>query len=155
FDLLVGSDPSIAQIGWFLRIPSLVAVEDDAKVIPYFAWMAFPFATAVVAPFSCDLGRWEKRKVGYAGFQKLAYLHPNNFTPEREKTGIPDDGKPYFFVRLSSLSAHHDFGVKGIDLGLLRKLIDLMERNGRVFISSERELGPEFDSYKIMVPCQD
>ncbi len=136
-------------------MPSIITVEDDASVIPHFAWMAFPFANVILAPGCCDVGRWAKRKLGYEGFQKLAYLHPNRFTPDPLRVPFLDDGRPYFLIRLSSLSAHHDFGVKGINPDTLKKLIHTMEKRGRVLISSERPLSKEFEKYQILLPVRD
>ena len=46
-----------------------------------------------------------------------AYLNPNHFTPDPKIVsgyGIDVD-KPYFLIRFSSLNAHHDVGIKGIN----------------------------------------
>jgi predicted glycosyltransferase len=111
-DLLLGSEPSLAHIGKLLRIPSLIFVEDDVRVIPEFAKLTFPFATHVVSPVSCELGSWSKKKIAYHGYQKLSYLHPTRFTPELRKiSGSIDTRKRIFFILISKLSDHNDYGI--------------------------------------------
>ena len=149
-DVMVGSEPSLAQVGKLFGIPSLIVVEDDTHVIPYFASITYPFTRTIISPKSCDIGKWSHKKISYRGCQKLAYLHPNVFRPD---PGIIEsincDGKKVFLLRLSKLSAHHDFGIKGIDKELLLRLVEILSRNGRVFISAEQQLAPEFRKYHL------
>ena len=84
---------------------------------------------------------------------KLAYLHPTWFTPQIEK--IKNIEQPYFLIRLSGLSAHHDFGIKGISIQILQKTIDLLSPYGRVYISSENSLPDDFKSYNLSIPKSD
>jgi len=82
----------------------------------------------------------------------LAYLHPKNFTPEKnivEKYFHSDS--PYFIIRFAKLTAHHDSGIKGIDNSLALQIIDKLKPYGRVYITSERELDPEFEQYRIHI----
>ena len=62
-------------------------------------------------------------KIGYNGYMKLAYLHPEYYRPDASKINIPQNQK-YFLVRLSNLTAHHDPGKKGIDSLLVERLIN-------------------------------
>ena len=90
-DLLIGTDSSIAQAGWLLRIPAITTLEDDVEIIMNLARLTYPFTSTVLVPTVCRVGKWEKKKIGYAGYMKLAYLHPNYFKPDRavvEKYGI-------------------------------------------------------------------
>jgi len=57
---------------------------------------------------------------------KLAYLHPDRFTPLQL-----DIKKPYFLIRLSQLNAHHDFGIKGLNEHLLDQIIAMLSNQGR------------------------
>ena len=155
-DLLLGSEPSLAHIGKLLRIPSLIFVEDDVRVIPEFAKLTFPFATHVVSPVSCELGNWSKKKIAYHGYQKLSYLHPARFTPELRKiSGSIDTSKRIFLIRLSKLSAHHDFGIGGLNNDLVNRLIHILSEHGNVFISAEGELLPAFKKYEVKTNPKD
>src|SRR5690606_25455682 len=74
-DLLVGTDPSLAHVGYILRIPSITTLEDDFDVIPKLAKITYPFTTHIFAPRVCKVGKqYEYKKLPYSGYMKLAYL---------------------------------------------------------------------------------
>jgi predicted glycosyltransferase len=140
-DIMIGSDPSIAHIGKLFNIPVLTVLEDDYKVIPQLALLTFPFSQKIVAPGACDCGKWNYKKISYAGYMKLAYLHPNYFNPKLLTIN------KYFLIRLAKLDAHHDFGINGIDKDLLRMLISELIKYGEVKLLSEAVLDVEFSKY--------
>lgn len=148
-DLMLGSDPSIAHIGKILKIPVLTVLEDDAHVIYDLAKITFPFSTHIVAPDSCDCGKWNSKKISYAGYMKLAYLHPSYFTSEK-----PDFQKTAL-VRLSNLDAFHDKGIRGFDEDLLKKLIKRLSGKYKVFLSSEKPIHPYFNEYLLRINPSD
>lgn len=147
-DLLVGSDPTIAHLGWIFKIRSVIFCEDDYAVIPQFAKMTYPFASAIVAPAWCDVGKWEKKKVAYKGFQKLSYLHPSVFKADKEifskwiKT-------PFVLIRLSELKAHHDKEAVGISPTLLDELINTISPSRQIYISHEGILDSKYHRYAL------
>src|SRR5688500_771349 len=55
-DIMVGTSAEIAHVGAVLNRPSLVLCEDDADVVPLFARVTYPFATAIVSPHVCRGG---------------------------------------------------------------------------------------------------
>lgn len=131
-DLLTGSTPEVAHVSWLLRKFGLVIGEDDAAVVPMFSKIAGRFVRCLVTPSTCDNGIMEAASAKYPGYQELAYLHPNHFTPDPkivEAYGI-DTSKPYFVMRFASLNAHHDSGIKGINTEIAQRLIDILENSG-------------------------
>ena len=54
-----------------------------------------------------------------------------------------------------SLTATHDKGKTGITNDYLRKIIQLLNKHGKVFITSERELPLEFEKYRIKIKPSD
>jgi hypothetical protein len=139
-------------IGRLRHIPVININEDDAAVVPKYARLSYPWADEILTPVVCDNGRWNDKSVKYDGYHELAYLHPDHFTPERsvvEKYFRTDS--PYFLLRFAKLKAHHDAGIKGISPEIAQRLIDLLEPHGRVYISSERELEPQFEPYRIRI----
>ena len=77
--------------------------------------ITFPFATRVITPecYRTDIG---EKQIRYAGYQELAYLHPDRFQPD---PGVLDElgftsNEPYFVVRLVSWKASHDIGQRGV-----------------------------------------
>ena len=155
-DLLIGTDSSIAQTGWLLRKPAITTLEDDVEIIMNLARLTYPFTTSIIVPTVCRVGKWEKKKIGYAGYMKLAYLHPNYFKPNKnvvEKYGI--DGN-YILIRLAKLSAHHDVGIKGLNKVLVDNIISCAEsRDFKVFISSETEIEERFRKYQLNIKHTD
>ncbi len=150
--LLIGTDLVITHVGKLLRIPSVVVNEDDSAAIPLMAKFAFPYATAILAPDCCDQSPANDKKIGYAGYHELAYLHPDVFTPDPDE--LPEDfrnGESYFILRFASLHAHHDEGRKGINDALALKIIALLEPYGRVFITSERPFAERLEPYRVPV----
>lgn len=152
-DILLGSTPEVAHVGWWLRKWRINTGEDDLYIVPAFAKIASPFIQTFVTPNTCDAGKIEHKAVHYPGFQKLAYLHPNHFTPSREiveQYGI-ETSKPYFILRFAQLTAHHDVGIQGINTEVAQGLIDILSPKGRIYITSERPLEPQFEQYRLQI----
>ena len=83
----------------------------------------------------------------------LAYLHPNHFTPSADivrQQGINPD-KPYAIMRFVKLKANHDDNIKGINLSVAMRLVELMKPHMDIYITSERELEPELEPYRIKI----
>ena len=151
-DLMVGTSAEITHVGRMLKIPSIVVNEDDHDVVPLFARMAYPFASTILAPVSCRMGRWAHKTIAYEGYHELAYLHPNHFTPDpRVRAGLVGERARYFILRFAQLNAHHDAGRSGINTEVASRLIALLEPHGQVHITAERPLEPQFEPYRIRI----
>lgn len=135
----------------------IVCNEDDADVVPRFAKLAYPAASAILTPISCDCGKWNEKAIKYAGFQKLAYLHPNRFTPDKNivEKYLGEGYKPYILMRFAKLNAHHDGGVKGMTDQIALNIIKMVERTHQVLISSERPLSSSLESYRLRIDPMD
>ncbi len=151
-DLLVGTSIAISHVGKILSIPSINLNEDDADVVPLYAKLAYPWATYVLAPRICRMGKWIDKTLFYNSYHELAYLHPNNFSPQIEiaKKYISLE-KPYFILRFAKLGAHHDTGIKGISNEIATKLVELISPFGRVYITSERKLNATLEPLRIQI----
>lgn len=80
-------------------------------------------------------------------------MHPNWFTADAEvvrKYGINPD-EPYFLIRFAKLKAHHDKGIKGISNDIAHRLVELLAPHGKIYITSERALEPEFEQYRLHI----
>ena len=151
-DILTGSSVENSFVGPLRHLPVINIGEDDASVVPSYARLTYPGASVILCPQSCDCGKWNSKAVKYPGYQELGYLHPKNFTPDSnivEKYFNLDT--PYFLMRFSGLSAHHDVGIRGINNIIAHRLIDIIKPHGRVFITSERPLTPELEQYRIAI----
>ncbi len=150
--MLIGSDGVMAYLGTLFNKPSFEFFDDDYSVIKMYAWTFFPFYSDLVCPNITDAGRWKNKKTGYEGYQKLSYLHPNRFSPDKkvvEKYLSTDN--PYFLLRFAKLTAHHDGGIGGINTDVARHLVDMLLPYGDVYITSERELEPQFEKYRLHI----
>lgn len=149
-DLLIGT--YVALLSKFSGVPIIVTNEDDASVVPYLAMTSYPLANGILNPVSCNSGRWDKKAIKYYGFQKLAYLHPNRFTPNKEVVDrYVDASKPYFLLRFAKLNAHHDDGIRGINTETALRIIQILKSFGSVYISSERRLDLELEKYRLVI----
>lgn len=155
-DILAGTDSSIAQAAWFLHKPSFTTLEDDVEIISNLAKLTYPFTRHILVPKVCRVGKWERKKIGYEGYMKLAYLHPNYFRPDKgivDNYGLPED---YILIRLAKLTAHHDEGIKGLSKNTVINLINIAERYGvKAFISAEAELDEQMKPYALRINPSD
>jgi len=155
-NLLIATDATVAQLGRLLGINRITIIEDDYEVIRNLARLNYPFTQTILCPEACGVGPYEAKKVGYKGYMKLAYLHPNVFTPDegvRRRYGLT---KPYVLIRLSALNAHHDFGIRGLTPSALRSVIDLVQARGyEVRLSAEADRTPEFAPYRLRIEPSD
>jgi predicted glycosyltransferase len=153
-DLLTGSTAEVAQVGWVTRKYRINTGEDDMRIIPLFRTMAGLFVQTYLSPETCDNGTLEPKSIKYAGFHKLAYLHPKQFLPDRSvvEKYFPTT-KPYFVLRFAQLKAYHDISanVRGINTDIAQHLIDMLLPFGDVYITSERELEPQFEKYRLNI----
>lgn len=151
-DLMMGTSAEITHVGRALGIRSAVVNEDDAEVVPLLVRLAYPFADAVVAPDVCEVGRWADKSAAYPGYHELAYLHPNQFSPDPEVAArLRGTAKRYALVRFAKLTAHHDQGRGGLDGAVAERLVARLGAVGNVYISSERVLEPSLEPYRIQI----
>lgn len=149
-NLMIGTSVAISHVGKLLHIPSINVNEDDFDVVPLYSKLSYPWASIILAPNVCKMGKWSSKTVFYNGYHELAYLHPNHFKPNKaivERYFSID--KPFFLIRFAKLTAHHDSGIKGITSEIAEKLIEILKPFGRVFITSERQLESKFEEYRI------
>lgn len=155
-DVLVGTSVAISHVGKLLGIPSINVNEDDAEAVPLYAKLAYPWATKIVAPNVCSVGKWESKKVGYEGYHELAYLHPENFEADKEVAlkyvGLE---KPLTLIRFAKLGAHHDKGISGISDEIALQLIEILSEKSEVVVTSERALPNELEPYRKAIDPKD
>lgn len=155
-ELLMGTDAAIAQVARLQNKVAFTTLEDDVEVISKLAKLTYPFTTHIITPTECSVGRWSKKKIAYAGYMKLAYLHPNYFTSDDAIVKRYIKEEKYCIVRLARLTAFHDVGIKGLDVELVHQIIALAESMGyRTYISSEHELIESLSAYQLRINVAD
>ena len=157
-DIGISSGISLSHVSRITKMKSFMFGDDDDDVARLAVKYGIPFAEVVLSPSA--LGpehRKTPKAVFYAGYHELAYLHPNVFHPDESvlaKMGLKK-GERFFILRFVALNAYHDIRQEGISFEKKKKLIDLLNNYGRVIITSEKSIEPEFEKYKLKVPAED
>lgn len=155
-DVLVGTSVAISHVGKLLGIPSVNVNEDDAEAVPLYAKLAYPWATKIIAPNVCSVGKWTSKKDGYEGYHELAYLHQDNFYPQKEVAEkYVSLSKPLTLIRFAKLGAHHDEGISGISDEIAHQLIEILREKSQVVVTSERPLPADLEPYRMAVNPKD
>ncbi|GAB5525848.1 MAG: DUF354 domain-containing protein [Roseivirga sp.] len=149
-DMMIGTSPEIGQIRYLVKTPAIFFGEDDVNLSPIMylgALSCYPLFSRIVSPKGVNNSIWNRKTSFYQGYQKLAYLHPNRFTPDRSKVHIAEN-KKFFLLRFASLAAYHDLNATGINDHIARDLIKILEPHGEVIISAERPLPDDLEPYR-------
>lgn len=153
-DIGVGSSLTLAQISVISKMTSIILDDDDDVIQPLFVKYGHPFADVILTPDA--ILRKSKKALYYSGTHELAYLHPKYFTPDpaviREIGLTPED--TFFIMRFVALKGHHDIGHSGISFEQKKRLIELLKPYGRIFITSEKEIEPELEEYRLPVSAE-
>lgn len=112
--------------------------------------ITFPFASYIITP-ECYKDNLGKKQVRYDGYQELAYLHPNYFSPNSNVLRAFDleEGQQFFIVRFVSWGASHDVGQKGLTFDNKVEIVNRLSEYGRVIITSEGKLPDIFMPYQM------
>jgi len=147
-DLLISHGSYIAaHASALLRRPH-IALEDTFNFEQI--WLYKPFTKAIITgDFNHPLK--SNKVVKYSGCHELAYLHPCRFVPD---LSVLDDlgvslNEKYAVMRFVSWKASHDLGHKGISLENKMAAVRRFSGLARVFISSEGELPPALEGYRL------
>ena len=154
-DFIIGTSIVAGLASRLSGATSLVFNEDDARVVPMFAKLAYPPAHYVVTPKSLKYEDHGKKHIKYQGYHELAYLHPNYFKPDKSVLNLLglSTGERYFLVRLVSLTAHHDIKAKGLSTDKAEFLVNHLSKYGKVFISAERVVNEQLKPYLLPTPA--
>ena len=145
----------LSHVSQLTRMTSVVFDDDDDAAEPLIVKYGHPLTDIVFTP-DC-IHRKAKHAVYYAGTHELAYLHPKRFSPAPsvlQHAGI-EEGERYFIMRFVALKGHHDVGQMGLTLEQKEALVNLLKPHGRVIITSERAIEPEFEQYRLPVPPEE
>ena len=156
-DVATGSSASITRVSKLCKTASINMDDDDDEVQPILVHFSHPFSDVRLTPSAIIGHRKSKKAVFYDGTHELAYLHPNRFSPDPtvlSKAGLKE-GERFFIMRFVAFKAYHDSGQGGLSIKQKKKLIDLLKPNGRVIITSEKEIEPEFEEYRLPVPPEE
>ena len=142
--------PYAAQVSKIVRKPHITFKDTEHSNLNDL--LCIPFTDVVCTPncFKKDLG---PKQIRFNGYYELAYLHPNYFTPDPsvlDELGLKE-GERFIIMRFVAWNASHDVGHKGISMEMKRRFVSELEKYGRLLITSESELPPEFEPYRVKV----
>ena len=156
-DIGLSSGIALPHVSCLTKMKSFVFDDDDDEVEKFIVKYCHSYTNVVLSPSAVRDHRKTENAIFYAGYHELAYLHPNVFQPDEtvlKRLGIKEDEK-YFVMRFVALKGHHDIGNKGLSFEQKKKLIEILSQYGRVIITGERKLEPEFEPYRMSVPAED
>ena len=147
FSAAFGTSASIAHLSAVSRVKSFVFEMDDDDVVSLFAKLTYPFATGIVVPSCLRFKKWRKKRMIHNSYHELAYLHPDQFSPDPDilkKYGLKPHG--YVVLRKSALKAHHDLKARGLESRIMESVLDIL-KPFPVVRSWEREGGSSFEPW--------
>lgn len=148
-DIYLNATHYSAIVAFILRKPH-IALEDTFNMEQVMLYLPF---TSVILTGDYNHPLLGMKEINYSGYQELAYLHPNRFQLKKEilkELNVAENEK-YVIVRFVSWNASHDFGHQGMSLEQKKKLVSLLKKYGKVFITSERKLPEELEPYRIRI----
>lgn len=154
-DLGLSSGLVLSHVSRITKMKSIMFDDDDDAAEPLIVRYGHPMTDVVFTP-DC-IRRKTTKAVYYTGTHELAYLHPNRFTPDPtvlQHAGI-QEGERFFIMRFVALKGHHDVGQQGLTIEQKQQLVNLLKEQGRVIITSERAIEPEFEQYRLPVPPEE
>jgi uncharacterized protein len=153
---ILGMSPSVSLAARVTRNEIYYFDDDDSAVQPFTKKFTIPLASYIITPACLAFENYGKHHKTYKGYQELAYLAPKYFTPDfaiiNKYDLVPDD---YFIVRFNDFVAHHDVGHAGIPEDAKSKLISILEKFGKVYVTSESKLTKGFEKYQLRVKPSD
>ena len=145
----------LSHVSRLTRMKSIIFDDDDDSVEQFVVKYGHPFTDVVMTPVA--IKRKASNAIYYNGTHELTYLHPKRFQPDStvlERAGLKQ-GEVFFIMRFVALKGHHDVGQAGLSFEQKRRLVELLSSYGRVIITSERVLEPEFEQYRLPVAPED
>ena len=149
-DIGLGISMTLPIVSKFTKMKCVGFDDDDMIATPIFAKYV-GMSDSILTPDCLSFEERGDNHITYKGFHELAYLHPNRFKPDPavlKETGIKE-GERFYVLRFNEFKAHHDIGAKGLSQEKKRELIQLLKKKGKVFISTEGEIDPEFSEFRL------
>jgi hypothetical protein len=137
------------HVASLIKKPNII-IEDTGNMEQIFLYKPFTDVILTPASFPMNLG---SNQIRFKGTKELAYLHPNQFSPDIKvlgELGLKPSEK-FVLLRYVAWNASHDIGHKGISYDNKIKIIQELSKYAKVFISSESELPKEMNRFRIRI----
>jgi len=155
-DIGIGTSITLSHASRLTKMKSILLDDDDDNVQMLFVKYAHPYCDTLLTPYALIDNRKSKKSIFYDGYHELAYLHPNNFTPDSNILKEINLNKEdiFFIMRFNVFKAHHDVGINGLSLEQKIKLVEILKPYGKVFITTERDIEPELKEYQLPISAE-
>lgn len=155
--IATGTSMAITRVSKLCGITSINLDDDDDEVQKISVIFSHPFSDVRLTPSAIKGHRKTNKAMFYEGTHELAYLHPNYFKIDSSTLRKAQliEGEKFFILRFVAFQAYHDGGQGGISFVQKQKLINLLKQYGRIIITSERPIEPEFEQYRLPVPPEE
>lgn len=151
-DVILTRSPAGVHAGRLTRTPVLYDT-DDGRAAGLLYYVAGPLADMITSP-SATADTYGPRHRKYRGYKELFYLHPSRFTADatiRTELGLSPDER-LFVLRLSALTASHDFGERGLAREHVDLIVERLSSRGAVVVSSESPLRSDLSALRVRAP---
>lgn len=148
----------LSQLCWVSRLQgkkNIFNAEDDITYTYLQGLITYPFVSTILTSQVVKTWPFTYKQIGYAGYHKLAYLHPKWFTPVESIRNLYIKEPHYFIIRTVNHKAYHDINARGLDIYTLRIIINYLKDYGAVYISSEKPLPKEFQGNALSINEND
>lgn len=145
----------LSHVSRLTKMKSFMFDDDDDDAEQFVVKYGHPLTDIVMTPSA--IKRKTPKVLYYQGTHELAYLHPIRFTSDAsvlQRAGLKSEDK-FFIMRFVALKGHHDIGQAGLSMEQKQRLVKLLQRFGRVIITSERAIEPEFEPFRLPVAPED
>lgn len=151
-DILIGRlSPMMSVAAFLTRRPHVLYEDSDACKFGFLLARLFTKKIIVPRPLFRSQG---KKEIRVPMYKEMYYLDPKHFMPNKEivrAAGMNPDEK-YVLVRFVAWKASHDFGKTGMTDAQKINFIKKLSKYAKVYISSENELPPELEPYRVRIP---
>jgi hypothetical protein len=150
-DFVLARNPAGMHAARFLGAVGVFDTDDGSAGGQVFR-LAVPAAKIITTP-ECLAEDFGPKHVRYPGYKALAFLHPNHFTPRPDVRDLLGVGRDRFaIVRLTAMDSAHDHHQAGVPHDLVRAIITRLQRDLRVFVSTERATPAEWKDLAYRLP---
>lgn len=150
-DICVGRSQYPAYVSKLRGFPYIDFADSEHN--PFVLPLTIPFTDVLITPemFSKSYG---EKHIRVKSYKELAYLHPNWFKPNKDILELlaVSENEKYAILRFGSFDASHDIGISGFSMDDKMKLIRMLEKHSKFFISSESSLPKKLQKYQINIP---
>lgn len=127
FDIGFGTSLFLSHLSFLFKFRDYNFIEDDDEWVTFHRLTAYPFAYRIVVPQNLKYKHWHDKRIKHNSYHELAYLHPNNFEPDKSVLEKYDlSPKQYVVTRFSALNAYHDYNIKGISKQLYTQIKEML-----------------------------